>query len=133
MEKQFLSAFSSVFCSISKPHPNLEILAGFVHTGKRLHLLHRADSIDRHERQGADADKELTLGNTVTRVWQKSHLKTIHLDKLMSTEEATIQTGGCLAESKQNPKYHQRELALHPHSVVPFRYLHPSPFSGCFY
>lgn len=90
MEKQFSSAFSSVFCSISKPHPNLEILAGFVHTGKRLHLLHRADSIDRHERQGADADKELTLGNTVTRVLQKSHLKTIHLDMLMSTKEATI-------------------------------------------
>lgn len=90
MEKQFSSAFSSVFCSITKPHRNLEILAGFVHTGKRLHLLQRADSIDRHKRQGADTDKELTLGNTVTRVLQKSHLKTIHLDMLMSTEEENI-------------------------------------------
>lgn len=89
-EKQFSSALSSVFCSISKPHPNLEILAGFVHTGKRLHLLQRADSIERHKRQGADTDKKLTLGNTVTWVLQKSHLKTIHLDMLMSTEEATI-------------------------------------------
>lgn len=117
-----------VFSSISRTEPNLEIQVDFVHIHKKLCLPQTACSIDWYERKGMEKqgicpryiDKEHeTLRNTVTWDVQKSHLKTIHLEKFTAMEEPTIQR-------KNDTKHHQKQLALDMPRVATFRYFHPS-------